>query len=88
MDIDIATPNRTVYIRQIVSRPTATYYTANGTDTSSTTCPWGDAKTAGSFRTKTVFPNGIPITEPEQKDILYQLVKAYTKLPFEDVLEQ
>ena len=80
MDIDIATPNRTVYIRQIVSRPTATYYTANGTDTSSITCPWGDAKTAGSFRTKTVFPNGIPITESEQKDILYQLVKCTIQL--------
>ena len=62
MDIDIAVSNRTVYIRQIVSRPTATYYTANGTDTSSTTCPWGDAKTAGSSSVSydlSKFSNGV-----------------------------
>ena len=41
-----------------------------------------------SFKTMDVFPNGIPITESGQKDVLYQLVKAYTKMPFEDVLEQ
>lgn len=41
-----------------------------------------------SFKTMDVFPNGIPITESEQKDVLYQLVKAYTNLPFVDVLEE
>lgn len=41
-----------------------------------------------SFKTMDVFPNGIPITESGQKDVLYQLVKAYTKMPFEDVLEK
>lgn len=40
-----------------------------------------------SFKTSEVFPNGIPITESAQKDVLYQLVKSYTGLQFSDVLE-
>ena len=34
-----------------------------------------------------VFPDGIPLSEDEQKQVLYTYVKNYTKLPFEDVLE-
>ena len=49
--VNITTPNQTVYIRQIVAKPTATYYLANGTDTTTTTCPWGAAKTNGSAST-------------------------------------
>ena len=40
-----------------------------------------------SFKTSEVFTNGIPMTEAEQKDVLYGLVKGYTGLPFTDVLE-
>lgn len=40
-----------------------------------------------SFKTSEVFPSGIPMTESAQKDVLYQLVKSYTGLPFSDVLE-
>ena len=40
-----------------------------------------------TFKTADVFPSGIPITETEQKDEIYKLVKKYTGLPFEDVLE-
>ncbi len=40
-----------------------------------------------SFKASEVFSNGIPITESAQKDVLYQLVKAYTGLSFSDVLE-
>ena len=40
-----------------------------------------------SFKTSDVFPSSIPITESAQKDVLYQLVKSYTGLPFVDVLE-
>lgn len=39
------------------------------------------------FRATEAFPNGIPVTESAQKDVLYQLVKTYTGLPFEDVIE-
>lgn len=42
----------------------------------------------GAFRTADVFPSGIPISESEQKDVLYQLVKTHTRLPFEDVIEE
>lgn len=35
-----------------------------------------------------LFPDGIPISESEQKDVLYQFVKDYTGLPFEDVFEE
>ena len=41
----------------------------------------------GAFKTSEVFPDGIPITESAQKDVLYRLVKGYTGLPFSDVLE-
>ncbi len=34
-----------------------------------------------------IFPQGIPLSEDEQKTAVYNWVKAYTKLPFEDVLE-
>ena len=36
----------------------------------------------------TVFPNGIPISEDEQKTAIYKWVKSYTELPFTDVLEE
>lgn len=39
------------------------------------------------FKAEEVFPSGVPITESAQKDVLYQLVKTYTGLPFVDVLE-
>ena len=60
--VDISSPNQTVYIRQIIAKPTATYYLANGTDTTTTTCPWGAAKTNGSASSVTYnlskFSNG------------------------------
>lgn len=34
-----------------------------------------------------VFPNGIPISSDEQKTAIYNWIKEYTGLPFEDVLE-
>ncbi len=40
-----------------------------------------------SFKTAEVFTDGIPLTEAGQKDVLYALVKSYTNLSFEDVLE-
>ena len=36
----------------------------------------------------TVFPNGIPLSEDEQKTAIYNWVKSTTGLPFEDVLEE
>ena len=36
----------------------------------------------------TVFPNGIPLSEDEQKTAIYKWVKSYTELPFTDVLEE
>ena len=36
----------------------------------------------------TVFPNGIPLSEDEQKTAIYNWVKLTTGLPFEDVLEE
>lgn len=35
----------------------------------------------------TVFPNGIPLSADEQKTAIYNWIKSYTGLPFEDVLE-
>lgn len=41
-----------------------------------------------TIRTAEVFPNGIPITEREQKDELYSLIKAYMNLTdYEDIYE-
>lgn len=40
-----------------------------------------------TFKTADVFSNGIPLTESEQKQTLYALVKSYTGLNFTDVLE-
>lgn len=34
-----------------------------------------------------VFPEGIPLSQNEQKTAIYEWVKSYTRLPFEDVLE-
>ena len=34
-----------------------------------------------------VFENGIPLDENQQKTMVYNFVKAYTRLPFEDVFE-
>ncbi len=35
-----------------------------------------------------VFPEGIPLSEDEQKTAIYEWVKSYTGLEFEDVLEE
>ena len=35
-----------------------------------------------------IFPSGIPLSEDEQKTAIYEYVKTFTKLPFEDVLEE
>lgn len=40
-----------------------------------------------TFEAQDVFKTGIPMEEVEQKRILYNFVKVYTDLPFEDVLE-
>lgn len=34
-----------------------------------------------------VFPSGIPLDPDEQKTAIYEWIKAYTGLPFEDVFE-
>ena len=35
-----------------------------------------------------IFPNGIPVSSDEQKTIVYNWIKNYTGLPFEDVFEE
>ena len=35
-----------------------------------------------------VFPDGIPLSVNEQKTAIYNWIKAYTQLPFEDVFEE
>lgn len=35
-----------------------------------------------------IFPGGIPLDENTQKTAIYNWIKAYTNLPFEDVLEE
>lgn len=40
------------------------------------------------MKAEIVFPNGIPLKESDQKDVLYRFVKEYTGLPFEDVFEE
>ena len=40
------------------------------------------------MKAEVVFPNGIPLKESDQKDVLYRFVKEYTGLPFEDVFEE
>lgn len=37
--------------------------------------------------TEDIFPNGIPLDEDEQRTALYEYVKEFTKIPFEDVFE-
>ena len=37
---------------------------------------------------KNIFPSGIPLSENEQKTALYNWIKEYTGLPFEDVFEE
>lgn len=41
----------------------------------------------GIFTISTVFPNGIPLSPYDQKTAIYNWIKEYTQLPFEDVLE-
>ena len=36
---------------------------------------------------QSIFLNGIPLDENEQKTSIYKFIKAYTRLPFEDVFE-
>lgn len=35
-----------------------------------------------------IFPDGIPLGENKQKTTIYNWIKGYTSLPFEDVLEE
>ena len=35
-----------------------------------------------------IFPDGIPLSEDEQKTAIYEWVKSYTGLGFEDVMEE
>lgn len=42
----------------------------------------------GMFKASLIFPNGIPLSEAEQKQALYSFVKEYTGLPFDDVFEE
>lgn len=41
----------------------------------------------GIFPIVDIFPQGIPLDENAQKTAIYNFIKAYTKLPFEDVIE-
>lgn len=42
----------------------------------------------GIFPTVDIFPNGIPLDANEQKTVVYNFIKAYTGLPYEDVFEE
>lgn len=44
---------------------------------------WG-----GIVSIQTVFPTGIPLDSNQQKSAVYNWIKAYTKLPFQDVFEE
>ena len=37
---------------------------------------------------KNIFPEGIPLDPDQQKSAIYDWIKDYTKLPFEDVFEE
>ena len=41
----------------------------------------------GIFPIADIFPTGIPLDVNQQKTAVYNFIKAYTKLPFEDVYE-
>lgn len=38
-------------------------------------------------RITSIFPNGIPLDKDVQKTTIYNWIKAYTRLPFQDVFE-
>lgn len=42
----------------------------------------------GTFPILDIFPDGIPLDENEQKTKMYNFIKWYTELPFEDVFEE
>jgi hypothetical protein len=42
----------------------------------------------GASAISDIFPDGIPVDADAQKTAIYRFIKAYTLLPFEDVLEQ
>ena len=42
----------------------------------------------GIFRIETVFPSGIPLSANAQKTAIYNWIKTYTNLPFQDVFEE
>lgn len=44
---------------------------------------WG-----GATYIQDVFPNGIPLDPNQQKTAIYNWIKGYTELPFEDVFEE
>lgn len=41
-----------------------------------------------SIPTAQIFPSGIPLDADEQKTVVYNFIKAYTGLPYEDVFEE
>lgn len=41
-----------------------------------------------AFNTRDIFPQGIPLDSNEQKSTIYEFIKSYTELPFEDVFEE
>ena len=41
----------------------------------------------GTFMISDIFPSGIPLDANEQKTAVYNFIKSYTSLPFEDVFE-
>ena len=69
----------------------------HNTDMDASTLPMGSAEPAIRFTIlyswetyvsiTDIFPSGIPLDENEQKTAVYNWVKAYTKMPFADVLE-
>lgn len=40
------------------------------------------------FKSEEIFGDSIPLSENGQKEILYEFIKKYTQLPFEDVFEE
>lgn len=42
----------------------------------------------GVFNITDIFPQGIPLSSDDQKTTIYNFIKRYTELPFEDVFEE
>lgn len=82
---------------KLVTFPSRECKYLNGTDVPNTVIPYGTSDSP-KYRTtlhvwselmpaSDVFPSGIPLSTDEQKAVLYEFVKTYTGLPFEDVFE-